>query len=228
MYILNAFVWIAILFLTFSFLRVVWLRLPTLLMARQPDLIRLAFIEPSESKSFATISPQLEAILAEFRTLGFTPLGVKLEKLPLWGPQFEEYSLASSPAQVFASLLDFRNLRYRGFYLFTPFTGGQIVFTTTNPNMPAQDLPDFSLHVMANATPTQALADHQDRVRQFQARGLQPYAGYTRESRLAATRLFYHAPAISRQQKARAGAFLLGLLLPLALIVGLLIWNLSR
>ena len=133
---------------------------------------------------------KMRPILEKIEALGFTRLGIMVEKQPLWAKGTRELSLASSPEKAFASIGFRRN--EPSYFFYTPFTGGQIIITAYN-SFRHFERNDFFSSVVSSGEPGEMLETHKKKVAEFTAKGLTPYRDYTRESLIEATLLFYNA-----------------------------------
>jgi hypothetical protein len=136
------------------------------------------------------------ALLAEWfkslKDLGFAVLGVKAEKLPLWGPVFRELALASPGGEAYAGIVLYPDGSPASLYFYTPMRGGGMVFTR---NFAGRELEAerTSVRNVQNADAAAIFNDHRARVDQFRFRGLTPAAGATQAARLDATTAFYES-----------------------------------
>ena len=96
-------------------------------------------------------------MVEQLKTLGFSPIGVKVEQRLLWG-SISDLSLASNIAHMFASITVINSKTL--YYFFTPFTGGQAVLTA-NDGFPAVHTEDFIQSTANTVTPSELLAIHQ-------------------------------------------------------------------
>jgi hypothetical protein len=143
-------------------------------------------------------------VASKITALGFSELGVKVEKFPLWGSRSEELAFVLPSAQAFAVITVFRNTATYHFY--TPFTGGQVVMTSPG-SFRKIDSADFLSSIVRDSDDAGVvLAKHQENVASFISKGLTPYSEYTRESRLKSTALYYNSKPL-RNKARRVGAF---------------------
>ncbi len=165
--------------------------LPLLLFSLDPRLLRVWFDDAGATASLISRSASLRDLVGALKSLGFLPLGLKVEKLPLGGPAYREVSLASEERLAFASIVLAPSGDPASFYFYTPFENGGLVFTRNFSFGLEAEAPPVSVRNVPGGVPGQMLAVHTDRVRDFQARGMKPTGLYTQQGRIDATRAFY-------------------------------------
>jgi len=165
--------------------------LPLLLFSFDPGSLRVWFDDTQQSAALVSRSAALRDLVAALKSLGFLPLGLKLEKLPLGGPAYREVALASGERSTFASIVLARSGEPASFYFYTPFEDGGMVFTRNFAFGREAEAPPISVRNLPGGSPEQVLAAHAGRVRDFEARGLRPSASCSQQGRLDATRAFY-------------------------------------
>jgi hypothetical protein len=138
------------------------------------------------------IKPHLEKL----ETLGFSHLGLMLEKPPLWAKSSRELVLVSSNDKVIASI-GFRGIKL-SYFFYTPFEGGQVVVTAYNC-FRNYVKPDFMTSEIKSGNLDEMLEDHKKDVADFVAKGYTPFNEYTREEVVRATNLYYKASYPSKQ-----------------------------
>jgi hypothetical protein len=168
--------------------------LPLLLFSLSPRSLRVWFDNAQEVPRPNAQSASLNDLTNKVRDLGFVPLGLKIEKLPLWGPAFREVALGSSEHAAFASIVLRPTGEPASFYFYTPFEDGGMVFTRNFAYGRETERPPISVRNIPGGEPQQVLAAHEDRVRAFQARGMRPSAPCSQQGRIDATRAFYASP----------------------------------
>ena len=131
-------------------------------------------------------------LVEQLKTLGFSPIGVKVEQRLLWG-SISDLSLASNIAHMFASITVINSKTL--YYFFTPFTGGQAVLTA-NDGFPTVHTDDFIQSTANTVTPSDLLAIHQRYVDEFLKKGFVPFSEYNQQTRLEATSLYYKINSI--------------------------------
>jgi hypothetical protein len=144
---------------------------------------------------------QVRPVIEKLEALGFKQLGVMIEKQPLWSKDSRELALASSTDKIFASL-GFRHSQ-PSYFIYTPFTGGQIVITAYNAFRYSRK-EGFVTTVVTSGEPEEMLEEHRKLVREFSDKGYTPFQEYNRESLIEATILYYNSPH-TRQQLRMAG-----------------------
>jgi hypothetical protein len=138
------------------------------------------------------IKPKLEKL----QTLGFSSIGLMLEKPPLWSKSSREMVLVSTNDKIIASI-GFRGIKL-SYFLYTPFEGGQVVVTAYNC-FRNYIKPDFMTSEVKSGDLDEMLEDHKKDVADFVARGYVPFNEYTREAVIRATNLYYKSSYPSKQ-----------------------------
>jgi hypothetical protein len=135
--------------------------------------------------------------------LGFSLLGVKLEKLPLWGGTYREVALASEEAEAYASIGLRKDGRPRGLYFYTPLRDAGMVFTRNRALGGEAESERLSVKNVPTQNFKEILDSHQQRLRVLKERGLVPSVGLSQQARIEATRAFY-ASGYARRRLARS------------------------
>jgi hypothetical protein len=138
------------------------------------------------------IKPRVEKLEA----LGFTSIGLMLEKPPLWSKSSRELVLVSSEHKIIASI-GFRGLKL-SYFFYTPFEDGQVVVTAYNCFRNFIK-PDFLTSEVKSGDLDEMLESHKKDVDDLVAKGYIPLKEYTRESVIRATNLYYKASYPSKQ-----------------------------
>jgi hypothetical protein len=168
--------------------------LPLLLFSLSPRSLRVWFDDAQQLPWLLARSAALGDLAEEVRALGFVPLGLKIERLPLWGPAYREVALASSEHTAFASIVLHPSGEPASLYFYTPFEDGGMVFTRNFAYGREAERPPISVRNVPGGEPQQVLSAHEDRVRAFQSRGMRPSAPCSQQGRIDATRAFYASP----------------------------------
>ncbi|HEX7476084.1 MAG TPA: hypothetical protein VF318_08985 [Dehalococcoidales bacterium] len=155
--------------------------------------------KPAEAAKRETLRPVIEKL----ESLGFKPLGMMVEKFPLWAGTSREITMVSPVVKTIASL-GFRR-RKPSYFFYTPFTGGEVVITSYN-SFRDFTKDDFVTTVVPSGEPSEMLEIHQKQVEKFMALGYTPFTDYTRDSVITATRLYYDS-LYPKQQLRIAGLF---------------------
>ncbi len=103
--------------------------LPPLLMRIRPGMLRCWFLPADQETKVLGDSPALVESLDRLKRLHYFLLGVKVERLPWWGPEFREVALAARDHTAFASIVLQPFGAPASVYLYTPLRGGGMVFT---------------------------------------------------------------------------------------------------
>ena len=165
--------------------------LPLLVLALWPTQIRSAFDDVALTQLAARENPSLQALIDTLRQMGFTMLGVKVERQPLWGRSYREVDLASKPLQTYASIVLHPDSSPASFYCYTPFQDGGMVFTRDFEQGMEAEGDRLSVRNVVSPNLSEIVEDHVSRVQSMQQRGLLPVVGGSQQSRLEATHAFY-------------------------------------
>ncbi len=163
---------------------------------------------------------KMQPIIDKLKAVGFTDLGVMVEKPRLGSRTTREYAMASKEQRIFASIWFQRDKI--AYFFHTPFTGGEVVITAFNS---FRDFfkDDFVTNVVASGDLTEMLAAHKDHVENFISKGYTPYTDYTQETFIQATNEYYKSP-YPRQQMRTAGLFNLAILLITVFFIVIFLW----
>jgi hypothetical protein len=143
--------------------------------------------EPLGTERQETLRPVIEKL----EILGFSMLGMMVEKPPLWAHETREIAMASASNKIFASIGLRRN--NPSYFLYTPFAGGEVVITAHN-SFRDYFKDDFATAVVNSGDLEEMLEVHKKQVENFIEKGRTPYQEYTRESFIRATNLYYSSP----------------------------------
>jgi len=126
----------------------------------------------------------------KLQSLGFSELGIMLEKAPLWAKPSQELVMVSSQDKIIASL-GLNGLK-ASYFLYTPFEGGQVVITAHNcfRNFYKSD---FMTTEIKSGDLDEMLESHRKDVAGMIEKGQTPFRDYTRETVIEATRQYYRA-----------------------------------
>lgn len=167
--------------------------LPLLLFSINPRTIRVWFDDPQQTSSLLARSGPLRSLVGALKPLGFFPLGLKIEKLPLGGPAYRELALASGERSTYASIVLHPSGDPASVYLYTPFQGGGMVFTRNFAFGREAEGAAISVRNVPGGAPEEICATHTARVEEFKSRGWVPSPGFSQEGRIVATRAFYES-----------------------------------
>lgn len=156
----------------------------------------LYFKDLSDSPGSPERDEMIRPVIEKLESLGFTRLGIMAEKAPLWGRESREISLASAADKIIASVGFRRNKP--SYFLYTPFTGGEVVITAYNS---FRDFfkDDFATAVVASGDLDEMMEVHKIQVQHFLEKGRTPFQDYSRDSVIKATNLYYSSPYPRRQ-----------------------------
>jgi hypothetical protein len=176
--------------------------IPRIALRLRPDRIRCWFLPSGEEATLLERSPALLDGVERLKRLHYFLIGVKVEKLPLWGRRFTEVALAARDQSAFASIVLQPFGAPASLYFYTPLMGGGMVFTrdyaaggeVESAKVSVRDVSSEDIEVVHHA--------HQDRVAALRARGLMPEIRPSQAGRIAATHAFY-ASAYFRRRSLR-------------------------
>lgn len=194
--------------------------LPGLVVLMRPARLRCWFLDADQEAKVLGSSPLLEECLQRLKAQRFFLVGVKAEKLPLWGRQVQEVALAARDRSAFASIVLQPFGAPASIYLYTPLAGGGMAFTrdfagggeAERDRLSVRNLPTEDLELLVR--------DHRARVDALRARGAVPDVRPSQAGRIQATRAFY----ASRFFRRDALPGLLPGLASFALSIVLLLW----
>ena len=200
-------------------------RLPRLVSFFNPGSRNLSFQDRAEPPIDEIRQEMIKPVLEKLQALGFTQLGLMVEKTPLWGRGSRELVLVSAKDKIIATLA------LRGpvlsYYFYTPFEGGQVVVTAHNcfKNFVK---PDFVTSEIKSGDLDEMLESHKKDVADFVSKEYVPFNEYTRESVIRATNLYYQSPYPSQQLRYAGGINVIFFLLCLFLLYILIYIALGR
>jgi hypothetical protein len=190
-------------------------KLTAFLRLARPGSIRSRFEDDDLDPSL--FSRPVQGLITELQSIGFRALGVKIEQPPMGGA-VRSLSFEAAEEKVFASIVGLDRVS-PSYYFYTPFVDGAVVLTSCQEILQPVKTPTFIHQGFKGRTMDELLALHLKTVSTLTAAGHQPFAEYTRESRIQATDMYYANPdATIMQRKLRSkllGGFAstLGLLL---------------
>jgi hypothetical protein len=165
--------------------------LPALLLLIRPTLLRCWFLDADQEAECLGASPALEDCLQRFKAQHFFLLGVKAEKLPLWGREEREVALAARDHSAFASIVLQPFGAPASIYLYTPLGKGGMVFTRDYAGGAQTENGQLSVRNVPTEDIEQLVRDHHARVAGMQERGAVLDLRSSQAGRLDATRAFY-------------------------------------
>jgi len=165
--------------------------LPDLLALVQPSRLRCWFLDAEQGEKALGASPLLEECLHVLKTQHFFLLGIKAEKLPLWGKDYREVALAARDHSAFASIVLQPFGAPASIYLYTPLRGGGMVLTRDYAGGPQAESDRLSVRNVPTEDLEKLVSDHRARVEAMRARGAVLDLRPSQAGRLDATRAFY-------------------------------------
>ena len=193
--------------------------LPALILRWHPESLACTFLGPEEEGRILDSSPVLQEAIDRMKSLHYFLLGVKVEKMPLWGGRFSEVALAARDQSAFASIVLQPFGAPASLYFYTPVSAGGMAFTrdfaggaqAESPGLSVRNVPSEELEVVHRA--------HQERVAALRAQGHVPDLRPTQAGRIAATRDFYASPYYRRVSAGRDRLMALSCAASLALLL---------
>jgi hypothetical protein len=192
--------------------------IPGLLVMLQPSRLRCWFLDSDQETKVLSASPLLEECLQRLKAEHFFLLGVKAEKLPLWGREEREVALAALDQSAFASIVLQPFGAVASVYLYTPLAGGGMVFTRDYASGPQAEGDRLSVRNVPTEELEKLVNAHRDRVRTMQARGAALGLRPSQAGRLEAARVFYSSAYFRRAMIPHLLPGLAGFLISLVLL----------
>ena len=199
--------------------------IPIILFALNPDAMRYSFDDPPEEQEKLSRSKELREWIGRLRDMGFSMLGIKAERLPLWGRTFREAALVSRAADTYASIVLHPDGRPASLYFFTPFENGGAVFTRDHPYGAEAEGETLSVKNVPSKDFREIMESHERRLRIFTDRGMRPLIGSGQQARIDATGLFYKSAYARQSGHYFASPGVLGFFLSVAILAMILVWN---
>ena len=177
--------------------------IPAILCCLFPNLAATRMLNPSDSAA-VTPGEDVQRLAAELAGCGFVPLGVRAEKLPLWGRETRDLSLVSPRHKCFASisLSQFHTLHY----FYTPLTNGGVALTAS-ALFPSITGDGYRVTTLADASLAELLQAHGAAVADFERQGYRTWDDLSAAARVQATYQYY-AAAPTRRHMRKMGAIL--------------------
>ena len=143
----------------------------------------------------------------KIEALGFTKLGVRVEKEP-----FNYWYFTSSKFLEFFSTenLCFASISAQkhkvNYYFITAFIEGHCIITANGNFFPSAD-DRLTISIVA-AEPDELLSIHKKRIESMVSKGYHPFQEYTKETRLRATMQYYRSPVVRNKTRQASALFL--------------------
>lgn len=140
----------------------------------------------------------VDGCVNKLKSMGFSIIGIRAEKPPVWGSPVKELTLVSVADNTFFCIyIESKTVKY---YFYTPFSGGQAVISTyaayKNENK------DYLIIYRTNKNDIgEIFAVHKRNVETFIGKGFIPYREYTWQSRLKAAYLYYNSPQVKKTER---------------------------
>jgi hypothetical protein len=205
--------------------------LPFLLVMRKPGSLRCWFEDPAEAQERTRHSPELQEWIGRLKALGFDELGVKVEKMPLWGGSYREVALVSQESDIYASIVMRNNGSPASLYYYTPLHGGGMIFTRNFGDGPEFEGDGVSVQNVPSGDFAFVLDVHTRRLDTFRERGRMPRVAASQAARVEATHAFY-AGEYARRNSIRVSTGIAGCVAALAILgciaIGVLTYLLGR
>jgi len=193
--------------------------LPGLLVVVRPSRLRTWFLDPEQEEEALGASPLLEECLQRLKAKYFFLLGIKAEKLPLWGKEYREVALAARDHSAFASIVLQPFGAPASMYLYTPLAGGGMIFTRDYAGGPQAESDRLSVRNVPAADPEKLVSEHRARVEAMRQRGVALDVRPSQAGRLDATRTFYASEYFRRAAMPHVIPGLAGFVLSLVLLL---------
>ncbi len=199
--------------------------IPVIIFALNPDAMRYSFDDPAGEQERLSRSKELREWIGRLKDMGFSMVGIKAERLPLWGRTFREAALVSRTADTYASIVLHPDSSPASVYFFSPFENGGTVFTRDHPYGAEAESETLSVKNIPSKDFREIMDSHDRRLRIFLDRGMRPLVGSSQQARIEATGIFYKS-AYARQ----AGHYLvspgvLGFFFSIAILAMVLVWR---
>lgn len=165
---------------------------PLLLLGIRRGAIQVFFDNSPQSRELLLRSANLRQWLDRLGELGFVLVGVKVEKLPLWGHRYPEVALASPDKEAYASIALHPDGEPASLYFYTPFEGGGMVFTRNFRGREAEG-ERLSVRNVVTDDFRIILQDHLGRVQILKHKGSSPVVSADQRARIEATEAFYRS-----------------------------------
>jgi hypothetical protein len=165
--------------------------IPTILFVMNPESMRYSFDDPAAEQERLSRSVELREWIGRLREMGFSSLGIKAERLPLWGKTFREAALVSRTADTYASIVLRPDGNPASLYFYTPFENGGMVFTRDNTYGREAESEQVSVRNIPSRDFREIMDSHEKRLRVFLDRGWRPRIGSGQQARIEATEFFY-------------------------------------
>jgi hypothetical protein len=197
--------------------------IPILVFVWKPGSMRLAFDDPGVVREWISRSAALGEGTDRLKELGFSLLGIKNEKLPLWGPVIREVAFVSRAADTYASIVLRPNADPASVYFFSPFRSGGMVFTRNRLYGTEVEGERLSVKNVPSADLREVFDSHAGRLRVFLDRGFAPNVGSSQQARIDATSEFYASEFSRRYGKYLWSPSIMGFLISSAVVAAILI-----
>ena len=165
--------------------------LPMVVLFICPTCVRSTFDDRSLSIILKPGNSVLNELLENFKVLGFSLIGLKVEHTPLWGPTYREISLVSEHDNTYASIILHPDLSPASKYCYTPIEQGGMVFTRDFAAGDEAEGERISVKNVPEASPAELVSSHTQRLDMFHERGMTFSVRNSRQARLSATNDFY-------------------------------------
>jgi hypothetical protein len=186
--------------------------------------MRSSFDETFSDHKMVVGNNFLQRWINQLGEMGFHPIGVKVEKLPLWGGTYREVALISQEAETFASIVLHPNGHPSSFYYYTPLQNGGMVFTRNHPSGLETESDKLSIKNIPSTDFRKLLDSHLLRLAEFKGRGLNPQTGSGQLTRMDATGGFYESEYRRRSARYILSTGTPNFLFLILVLVGAAIW----
>jgi len=200
--------------------------IPTIIFVLNPDSMRYSFDDPADEQERLSRSADLREWTARLREMGFSLLGVKAERLPLWGRAYREAALVSRAADMYASIvLDPAN-GPASLYFYSPLENGGMVFTRNHPHGRETETETVTVKNIPSQDFREVFDSHEKRLRVFLDKGWRPLIGSGQQARIEATRVFYKSSYARQPVLYLSSSGIPVFIVSVVSILALVVWNL--
>lgn len=171
----------------------------------RPNRLGCWFLAAEAEAGVLDGSPALQEVMARLKRLHYSLIGVKIERMPLWGERYTEVDLAACDHKAYASIILQPSGAPASVYFYTPISGGGIVFTRDFEGGLEADWPGVSVRNVPGEEVEGVHGAHQARVAGVLAQGFTTDVRPSQARRVGATRAYYASRYYRRQSAWRDG-----------------------
>lgn len=165
--------------------------LPNLVMYLRPSSLSCWFEDSAMTLTILSSSPRAQEWVDMLSEQGFFLLGVKAEKLPLWGEIYREISFYAPDERSYAGIVIHPTGAPSSLYFYTPLKQGGMVFTRNFSQGIEVQSDGLSVKNVVSENIEEIYRSHQVRLELCEKDGFTPVVHGSKDGRIAATRAFY-------------------------------------